>query len=125
MLSQTRSKRTSSGGRYKDYRKKKSAELGRAPALTKLGEHSLRLIRGIGGNVKHRLLHSATVNVFDKKNNKHSVAKIKTIVENPANRHFVRRSIITKGTVIDTELGKAVVKSRPGQDGVINAELLQ
>ncbi|HID05027.1 MAG TPA: hypothetical protein EYP20_04390, partial [Aigarchaeota archaeon] len=32
---------------------------------------------------------------------------------------------ITKGTIIETELGKAVVTSRPGQDGVINAILLE
>jgi small subunit ribosomal protein S8e len=124
MISRAVSKRTPSGGRYKAYRKKRLAELGRPPTLTKLGERSLKLIKGRGGNLKYRLLRSTTANVFDKKNKKHVIAKIKTILENPANRHFIRRNIITKGTVIDTEAGKAIVKSRPGQDGVINAELL-
>ncbi|MEK6848627.1 MAG: 30S ribosomal protein S8e, partial [Nanoarchaeota archaeon] len=42
----------------------------------------------------------------------------------PANRHFIRRNIMTKGSVIDTELGKARITSRPGQDGVVNAVLI-
>ena len=46
------------------------------------------------------------------------------VVENPANRHFVRRNIMTKGTVIETEKGKARITSRPGQDGTINAVLI-
>jgi small subunit ribosomal protein S8e len=46
-------------------------------------------------------------------------------VENPANPHYVRRNIITKGAVIKTELGNAKVTSRPGQDGVVNAALIE
>ncbi|MBS3163365.1 30S ribosomal protein S8e, partial [Candidatus Woesearchaeota archaeon] len=54
----------------------------------------------------------------------HKMAKIKTILENPANRHYVRRNIITKGSVIDTDLGKARVTNKPGQEGAINAILI-
>ena len=50
-------------------------------------------------------------------------AKIISVAENKASRHFLRRNIITKGAVIETELGKAKVTSRPGQHGVINAVL--
>jgi len=32
---------------------------------------------------------------------------------------------MTKGSVIDTEFGKAVITSRPGQDGVVNAVIVQ
>ena len=35
------------------------------------------------------------------------------------------RGIITKGALIETELGKAIVTSRPGQDGVVNALLVE
>jgi small subunit ribosomal protein S8e len=31
---------------------------------------------------------------------------------------------MTKGAIIETEMGKAKVTSRPGQDGVVNAVLL-
>ena len=49
---------------------------------------------------------------------------LKTVLENPANRHYVRRNIITKGTIVDTEKGKAIITSKPGQEGCINAKLL-
>ncbi len=47
--------------------------------------------------------------------------KIKAILESKDNRNFARLNIITKGTVIDTEDGKAVVTNRPGKEGFINA----
>ena len=50
--------------------------------------------------------------------------KIKSIVENSANRHFVRRGSLTKGAVVETEQGQARVVSRPGQSGTINAILI-
>jgi small subunit ribosomal protein S8e len=51
--------------------------------------------------------------------------KIKGVIESRDNRNFARLSIITKGTVIDTELGKAIVTNRPGKEGFINAELVK
>ena len=53
--------------------------------------------------------------------NKNVTAKIERVIGNPANRHFIRRNILTKGTIIKTDKGKAKITSRPGQDGVINA----
>ncbi|MDD1752395.1 MAG: 30S ribosomal protein S8e, partial [Methanotrichaceae archaeon] len=50
--------------------------------------------------------------------------KIETVIDNKANLHFRRRSIITKGAIIKTDLGEAMVTNRPGQHGVINAVLL-
>ena len=46
------------------------------------------------------------------------------VIENTANPNYVRQNIITKGSVIETEKGKAKVTSRPGQHGVVNAVLL-
>ncbi|RLF82243.1 30S ribosomal protein S8e, partial [Thermococci archaeon] len=51
--------------------------------------------------------------------------KIISVVENPANRQYVRRNIVTKGAIVQTEIGKALVTSRPGQDGIVNAVLLK
>jgi ribosomal protein S8E len=53
------------------------------------------------------------------------VSAIETVVENTASGHYVRRNIITKGAVIKTAAGNARVTSRPGQDGVINAVLIE
>jgi small subunit ribosomal protein S8e len=63
------------------------------------------------------------VNLYDSKTKKHAVVKIKTVKENTANRNFIRRNIITKGAVIETEKGLAIVTSRPGQAKMINAVL--
>ena len=120
-LSQKRSKRKASGGRYKSVKGKKKHELGRTPMHTKPGARKVRTFRTIGGNTKIRLQSTDTVNLYDPKTKTYSKAKIKTIVENPANRHFVRRNIITKGAVIETDKGKAKVTNRPGQEGSVNA----
>lgn len=50
---------------------------------------------------------------------------IESVEDNPANPNYVRRSLLTKGTVIATEEGEAVITSRPGQDGVVNAKLIE
>ena len=55
---------------------------------------------------------------------KYAKAKIISVVETPANRHFVRRNIMTKGCTIQTDKGRAVVTNRPGQEGTINAVLV-
>lgn len=123
-ISQARSKRSPTGAKYKAFRKKKQFELGREPTLTGLGARRLRRIRVMGGNSKYALLSCDIANVQDQKSGKCFKAKIKTITENPANRHYVRRNIITKGTIILTDKGKAKVTSRPGQEGTINAVLL-
>ena len=123
-LSQARARRKPTGGRYKAYRKKRQYELGREPSFTKLGKKRLQLIRTMGANRKLRLLRAETANLFDPKSKEFKQVKIKTITDNPANRHFIRRNIMTKGSVIDTEFGKARITSRPGQEGVINAVLI-
>jgi small subunit ribosomal protein S8e len=123
-ISQLRSLRKPSGGRLKDYRKEKSYELGREPALTKLEKKRATTIRTRSNHSKIRLLSTETANLFNPSTKKYEQVKIKTITDNPANRHFVRRNIMTKGSIIDTEKGKARITSRPGQDGVVNAVLL-
>ena len=115
-ISQTKSRRKQTGALYKAYRKKRKHELGRLPALTKLEKKRAANIRIRGGNRKVSLLSIDAANLLDPKTKKHEQVKIKTIVENPANRHFVRRNIITKGCIVETEKGKAKITSRPGQE---------
>lgn len=123
-ISKLRPKRKISGGRYIDYRKKKSRDLGRQPSFTKIGEVKSREIKTRSGNHKFSLLSVNIVNVYDKKTKKYVKAKIQTIVENTANRHFIRRNILTKGAVIETDKGKARVTNRPGQENSVNAVLI-
>jgi len=63
--------------------------------------------------------------VTDKASGKSSKSKLLRVVRNPANVDYQRRGVITKGAIVETELGQARVTSRPGQDGVINAILLE
>ena len=120
---QSRSQKKQTGARYKDYRKRKKFEMGRNPTLTKVGETKKSSVRGLGGNEKTFLLNIDTVNLIGK-DKKCVKAKITSVLENDANRNFVRRNILTKGTVIDTEKGKAKITSRPGQEGAVNAVLI-
>jgi small subunit ribosomal protein S8e len=124
-ITQSRSKRKISGSRYRDYRKKRLYELGNLPRLTKLNERKLKTIHTKFGKQKKVLLDANVANVYDPKTKKYSKVKIETILENKANRHFVRRNIMTKGAVIKTELGNAKITSRPGQEGTVNAVLIE
>ena len=124
VLTQHRSKRTVTGGRYHSSRSQRLFEKSNMPSLTKVDKKRVKKTRTIGGGSKVALLSSDIANLYDPKAKKYSKVKIKTTLENPANSHYVRRNIMTKGTVIETEAGKAKITSRPGQDGVINAVLV-
>ena len=124
MKVQDRSRRKPTGGRYKDVRTKRMYRMGGEPTLTKLGEREAKSLRAVGNNKKDRLDSADSVNLFDPKSKKMSLEKIKSIVENPANRHFVRRNIITKGTIVETAKGKARITNRPGQEAQLNAVLI-
>ncbi len=122
VIIQAKSKRSSTGSRYKQSRKKRKFESGDNPTFTKLGERKVKTNRLVGGNSKTKSLSGNFVNLSDKKTI--SKVAIKSVLENEANKNLVRRSILTKGTIIETEKGKAKITSRPGQEGVINAVLL-
>ena len=123
-ISQARPKLKVSGGRYKRYRKDKQYELARNPTLTKIGKQKSKSFKILGGHKKYILISAEIANIYNPKTKKYQKTKIKTVLENPANRHYVRRNVLTKGTIIDTELGKAKITSRPGQEGTINAILV-
>ncbi len=123
-ISQFRSRRKKSGGRYKNFRKKRLTDLGRDPTLTKIGEIRKSEFRIKSGIRKRILLSSNMANVYDPKEKKYKKVKIEKVVDNPANRNFIRRNILTKGAIVKTELGKARITNRPGQEAHINAVLI-
>jgi len=125
ILWQGRSIRRESGKRYRISRRKKRFEIGRAPADTTLGEGRNRIIRTRGGNLKVRALRTQYVNVSVPATGGTKRAKIETVVENRADPNYMRRNILTKGAIVKTELGRARVVSRPAQDGVVNAILVE
>ncbi len=119
-----RSNRKSTGGRYVQSRKKKRFEVGRERQFTFLGPHSIKLYRTKGSNAKSRVLAEDYANVTDRKTGVTKKAKIVTVKQNPANPNYTQRNIMNKGAVIQTEIGLALITSRPGQHGMINAILL-
>ncbi len=112
------------GGRIIRARGKRKFELGGEPANTHLGETIRKIDKIMGGSVKVRLLRESTAIVTDPITKKSRRIKIETVTGNPANIHYVRRNIVTKGSIIKTEFGSARVTNRPGQEGSINAVLI-
>jgi small subunit ribosomal protein S8e len=112
--------RKPSGGRLILSRKKRRFEVAPEDAETRLAEHTQKLIRTRGAHQKVKLLATTSIMAMDQKTGKVQKATIKTVTENPANIHYVRRNILTKGAVVDTDLGKVKITSRPGQSGALS-----
>ncbi|GIU69886.1 MAG: 30S ribosomal protein S8e [Candidatus Woesearchaeota archaeon] len=126
VIIQSKSKRKPSGARYKaKIIKKRQSLIGRQPAYTKIGEKRIQKIRTRGGGQKNRALLINKVNLYDPTTKKHYVAEIKNVIDNTADKNFIRRKIMTKGAIIETSMGNAKITNRPGQDGIINAILIQ
>jgi len=114
------------GGLKGNHRDKRKYEIGNPSTLTTLSAEDIRIKdRTLGGNFKVRLKYTTTANVLDPATNTAKKVKILEVLETPANKELARRGIIIRGAKIRTEAGLAVVTSRPGQDGVINAVLLK
>lgn len=122
-LWQRRSRRSQTGKLIRRSRKKRKREMGREFVETKIGSEKKKFQRTHGGNTKVKLQRTQYVNVSTGEGTTRT--KVLSVADNEANRHFVRRNIITKGAIIETEIGKARVTSRPGQDGVVNAVLVE
>ncbi len=122
--SQARSRRKYTGKKYKHFRKKRKRELESPPINTSIGNEKKKQQRGMGGNKKLKLFSSNFINITDINTNKTSKVKILKFDSNTASKDLNRRHILTKGAIVETELGKAKITSRPGQHGVLNGFLI-
>ena len=122
--SQRKSRRKYTSKKYKHFRKKRKRELERPPINTQMGSEKKKQQRVWGGNSKLKLFSSNFINVTDLNTNQTSKVKIKRFESNAASKDLNRRKILTKGAIVETELGKARVTSRPGQHGVLNGVLI-
>ena len=122
---QGRSKRkvSGSGGRRKRSRKKKAFEMGSPAIETFIGIAKKKFKKSRGLKAKQAVLQEENINVTDNEGNTKKV-KITAFIENNASIDYNRRKILTKGAIIDTELGKVKITSRPGQVGQLNGILL-
>jgi len=117
-----RSLRMRTGGRRRPKRDRRKHELGSEPTETQVGETKLRTVDTRGGQTKVRAIRSNVASVAS--DGGVVATEITDVAENPADPNYARRNIITRGAIIETDEGKAKVTSRPGQDGQINAVLL-
>jgi len=114
-----------SGGLKGRHRKKRKYELGSPPTKTTLSSEEERKVeRVMGGNYKVRLKATTYVNVSLPDGTTRKV-KVLDVVETPENPQYAKFKIISKGSIVKTELGLVKITSRPGQDGVLNGVLIQ
>ena len=123
-LWQGRSRRSNTGRRIRFARGKRKFEIGREALLTTIGSPKYKKVRTKGKNAKIRAKTIDIAYVINQNNNKTQKTEIKSVVGNPANINYIRRNIINKGAIIETNIGKARVTSRPGQTGIVNAVLI-
>ncbi|MFW9819606.1 MAG: 30S ribosomal protein S8e [Candidatus Thorarchaeota archaeon] len=122
--SQARSKRKYTGKKYKHFRKKRKRELEGSRIDTEIAPEKKKKQRVMGGNFKLKLFATQYINVTDPATNKTQKVRILGFEENVASKDLNRRHVLTKGAVVETELGNARITSRPGQHGVINGVLV-
>jgi small subunit ribosomal protein S8e len=104
--------------------KKKRQQRGSEFAEPKVGKMKAKLSRRRGGSMTSTLLSADKANILDPKTGKTSAVKVMLVSNNPANPHYTRRNILTRGAVIKTELGSARVTNRPSREGIVNAVLV-
>lgn len=117
-----RSLRKRSGGRLRPNRDRRKYEAGSEPTETQIGEQTLKTVDVRGTERKVRALKADTASVATEDGV--VAADLLDVVENPAEPNYVRRNIVTKGAVVETSEGQARITSRPGQDGQVNAVLV-
>ena len=83
-----------------------------------------KILKIRGTNTKLVLLACDIANITNSKG-KTKKGKIINVVETKANRFWARENRLIKGAIIDTEIGKAIITNRPGQEGSINATLIE
>jgi small subunit ribosomal protein S8e len=117
--------RKPTGGRKVAMRGRRKFEIDRYPNEAIVGPVQIVLRRTRGNNVKAAFKTAEFANIIDEESKRVTKSKILRVTKNPANKDYERRGVISKGSMIETEGGAAVIVSRPGQDGVVNAILVK
>jgi small subunit ribosomal protein S8e len=123
------SRRKPSGGRLKRpsrYRGKRKTEISSENQFAFVADNDARkLYRKTAGSQTVRVLSVKNINVNKPKEGKTIRAKITNVVRNDADTNYVRRNIVTKGAIVETDIGQVRVTSRPGMHGVVSGILLE
>ena len=99
----SRHKRSATGAKRPQYRKKRKFELGRQSAQTKIGGKRIHVIRVRGGNLKHRALRLETGNFSWGTMAMSSKCRIIRVVYNASNNELVRTNTLVKGAIVEID----------------------
>lgn len=125
----SRHKRSATGAKRAQFRKKRKFELGRQPANTKIGAKRIHSVRTRGGNQKFRALRVETGNFSWGSEGVARKTRIAGVVYHPSNNELVRTNTLTKSAIVqidatpfrqwfETHYGKALGKKKANEEEV-------
>merc|ERR1719217_1537038 len=85
------------------HKKKRKFEMGRQAAMTKLGGHRVRLVRGRGGNYKHRALRLDAGNFSWGSEAVTRKTRVLDVVYNATNNELVRTKTLVKNAIVQID----------------------
>merc|ERR1712054_713218 len=91
------------GGRRNIHQKKRKFEMGRPPAMTKLGSKRIRTVRGRGANMKYRALRLDSGNYAWGSENCTKKVRILDVVYNATSNELVRTKTLLKNTIVQID----------------------
>ncbi|MED5498999.1 MAG: 30S ribosomal protein S8e [Candidatus Thermoplasmatota archaeon] len=119
------SRRKTSGGRRVQARGKRKTEISSEKQFALVGEPKRKIYRKAAGNTMVRVMAENRVAIADPAKGTTKMGTIMSVVENESDPNYVRRNILVKGAIIETDKGRVRITSRPGKDGVINGVLVE
>merc|ERR1712225_138477 len=96
-------KRRKTGGKLTKWRKKRKFELGRPPAMTKVGSIRIHTVRARGGNLKYRALRLDAGNFAWPTESITKKCRVLNVVYNASNNELVRTNALVKGAIIEID----------------------
>eukprot|EP00919_Chromeraceae_sp_WS-2016_P011007 GHVR01025779.1.p1 GENE.GHVR01025779.1~~GHVR01025779.1.p1 ORF type:complete len:218 (-),score=28.21 GHVR01025779.1:73-666(-) len=99
----SRHKHRATGGRMPVHQKKRKFELGRPPAMTRLGAKRIRPVRCRGGNIKMRGLRLDHGNFAWGSENCTRPTRIADVVYNASNNELVRTKVLVKNCIVQID----------------------
>ncbi|KAJ3107081.1 40S ribosomal protein [Phlyctochytrium bullatum] len=131
----SRHKRSATGAKRAQYRKKRKFELGRQSAHTKIGVKRIHTVRVRGGNLKYRALRLEAGNFSWASEYCTRKTRVISVKYNSTNNELVRTNTLVKGCIVEidatpfrqwfeshyaTPLGRRGKKVAEGHDDAVN-----
>merc|ERR1711920_441417 len=99
----SRHKHRKTGGRRNIHQKKRKFEMGRPPAMTRIGAKRVRSVRCRGGNVKYRALRLDNGDYSWGSENCTRKVRILDVVYNATSNELVRTKTLLKNTIVQID----------------------